>query len=55
VMLTKPGIIMGNMLTAAAGFILASKGEFDLLLFIATLEGLSLIIASASHCTLNCA
>lgn len=46
-MLTKPGIIMGNAITTAAGFALASKGHFDYWLFFATLMGLSLIIASA--------
>ena len=46
-MLTKPGIILGNILTTAGGFALASKGSFDLGLFLATLLGLALIIASA--------
>lgn len=46
-MLTKPGIIMGNAVTTAAGFALASRGNFDFGLFLATLVGLSLIIASA--------
>lgn len=46
-MLTKPGIIMGNAVTTAAGFILASKGHLDLPLFLITLLGLSLVIASA--------
>lgn len=46
-MLTKPGIIFGNAITAAGGFALASKGHFDLRLFLAVLIGLSLLIASA--------
>ena len=46
-MLTKPGIIMGNIVTTAAGFILASKGHFDVALFFITLAGLGFIIASA--------
>lgn len=46
-MLTKPGIIMGNIVTTAAGFALASKGHFDILLFLITLAGLGFIIASA--------
>lgn len=46
-MLTKPGIILGNVVTTIAGFALASKGHFDLFLFFATLLGLSLVIASA--------
>lgn len=49
--LTKPGIIMGNGITAAAGFLLASQVGFDPLLFVATLVGLSLIIASG--CVFN--
>jgi len=47
--LTKPGIIMGNVITAIGGFFLASKG-FSLASLIPTLIGLSLIIASACVC-----
>ncbi len=50
-LLAKPGIIMGNAITATAGFALASKGRFDPGLFLATLAGLSLIIGSA--CVFN--
>lgn len=46
-MLTKPGIILGNIITTAAGFALASKGHFDFLLFLTTLLGLGFVIASA--------
>ncbi len=46
-MLTKPGIIMGNIITTAAGFALASKGDINYGLFLLTLLGLGLIIASA--------
>lgn len=46
-MLTKPGIIMGNVITMAAGFALASQGRFDYLLFLETLLGLGFVIASA--------
>ncbi len=48
--LTKPGIIMGNSLTAAAGFAMASHHHFNIALFIATLCGLACIIASACIC-----
>lgn len=50
-LLTKPGIILGNLLTVAAGFFLASKGTFNFTLFLAVLSGLTLIIASA--CVFN--
>lgn len=50
-LITKPGIIMGNLLTVAAGFLLASKGLIDFKLFFATLMGLAFIMASA--CVLN--
>lgn len=46
-MLTKPGIIMGNVVTMTAGFALASQGHFNYLLFLATLLGLAFVIASA--------
>ncbi|MCE5294427.1 MAG: heme o synthase [Chlamydiales bacterium] len=45
--LTKPGIIFGNAVTAIAGFALASKGNINVILFLAMLLGLSLVIASA--------
>jgi heme o synthase len=50
-LLTKPRIIMGNIITTAAGFALASRGSIDLWLFLATFVGLSLVIASA--CVFN--
>jgi len=48
--LTKPGIIYGNLLTAAGGFLLASTGRINYWLFLATLAGVSLVIASACVC-----
>lgn len=50
-LLTKPGIIFGNLITMAAGFLLASKGEFDLKQFLSVVLGLASIIASA--CVFN--
>lgn len=50
-MLTKPGIIAGNLITAVAGFILASHASIDGNLLFMTLLGLSSIIASA--CVFN--
>jgi len=50
-LLTKPGIILGNLITAAAGFALASRGHFNLSLFLVTIIGLGLVIGSA--CVLN--
>lgn len=46
-LLTKPGIIIGNLLTAGGGFILASKGAINFWTFLAMLEGLTLIIGAA--------
>ncbi len=50
-LLTKPGIILGNVITTAGGFALASKGDINFLLFFATLAGLSFVVGSA--CALN--
>lgn len=50
-LLTKPGIVLGNLVTLAAGFLLASKGVLDIGLFLATFLGLALIMASA--CVFN--
>lgn len=45
--LTKPGIIYGNVITAAAGFFLAAHGSIQFGRFLATLFGTSLVIAAA--------
>jgi protoheme IX farnesyltransferase len=49
--LTKPGIIFGNLITVTGGFFLASKGHFDLALYLAVALGVSLIVASG--CVFN--
>jgi heme o synthase len=48
---TKPGIIMGNLISVAGGFFLASRGEIDWILMLATVIGLSLVVASG--CAIN--
>lgn len=50
-LLTKPGIILGNSVATVGGFVLASKGAFHPFLFMATLLGLGLVIASS--CVFN--
>jgi protoheme IX farnesyltransferase len=48
---TKPGIIMGNLISVAGGFFLAARGDIDWLLMLATVVGLSLVVASG--CAIN--
>ncbi|RZF83085.1 protoheme IX farnesyltransferase [Pseudoalteromonas sp. CO325X] len=48
---TKPGIIFGNLISVAGGFLLAARGEIDWPLMLATLTGLSLVVASG--CVVN--
>ena len=43
---TKPGIIFGNLISVIGGFLLAAKGNIDFPLFLATLVGVSLVVAS---------
>src|SRR5579864_8916638 len=50
-LLTKPGIIYGNLLTAVAGLFLASKGTVHIGFFVETLLGIAFVIASA--CVVN--
>ena len=50
-LLTKPGILLGNLVTFTAGFLLASRGQMNLPLFLATLLGLACIMASG--CVFN--
>lgn len=51
VLVAKPGIVVGNLISAAAGFFLASKGRVDGALLPATLFGISLVVASG--CVFN--
>ena len=50
-LLTKPGIILGNLITTTGAFALGSKGHIDFPLFLATAVGLFFVIASA--CVFN--
>ncbi len=51
ILLTKPGIIMGNIIAAASGFFLASRGNIDIATLLYVLIGTSLVIASG--CVFN--
>ncbi|WP_174634781.1 heme o synthase [Yersinia thracica] len=48
---TKPGIIFGNLISVIGGFLLASKGVIDYPLFLSTMLGVSLVVASG--CVFN--
>ncbi|WP_305838022.1 heme o synthase [Photobacterium leiognathi] len=49
--ITKPGIIVGNLVAAIGGVLLASQGNIDWLLLLAVCMGTSLIVASG--CVFN--
>lgn len=46
-LLTKPGILLGNLFTTTAAFLLGSAGHFDPILYLWTATGLGFVIASA--------
>ena len=50
-LVTKPGIIFGNLIAVAGGYFLAAQGQIDLGLLLATVIGLSLAVASG--CVMN--
>ncbi|WP_249364493.1 UbiA family prenyltransferase, partial [Pseudoalteromonas ruthenica] len=50
-MLTKPGIIIGNLIATVAGYFLAAQGDFQLVTFLAVCIGTSGVIASG--CVFN--
>jgi heme o synthase len=50
-LVAKPGIIFGNLITAVGGFLLASKGHIDITILLPTITGISLVVASG--CVLN--
>lgn len=49
--ITKPGIVMGNLVSVSGGFFLAARGDIDWLLLLLTATGLSLVVASG--CAIN--
>ncbi len=49
--IAKPGIILGNLISTAGGFLLASRGRVDTAVLLTTLTGVSLVVASA--CVFN--
>lgn len=49
--LAKPGIILGNLISAAGGFFLGSRGQISVGAFLATLAGMALVIGGG--CALN--
>jgi heme o synthase len=51
ILITKPGIILGNLVSVAGGFFLASKGRIDIGVLLATIIGASLVVASG--CVFN--
>jgi heme o synthase len=51
VLIAKPGIVFGNLISAGAGFLLASRGQVDGVELLATLIGISLVVASG--CVFN--
>lgn len=50
-LITKPGIVLGNIISATGGFLLASKGLVDMTVLVPTIIGISLVVASA--CVFN--
>ncbi len=48
---TKPGIIFGNLISTVGGFLLAAQGPLSWPLLLATMAGLSLVVASG--CAIN--
>jgi protoheme IX farnesyltransferase len=51
ILVTKPGIILGNLITTAGCFVLASKGRIDIAVLLLTVIGISLVVASG--CVFN--
>ena len=45
VLAAKPGIIFGNLITAAGGFFLAARGQIDIAVMLPTFIGISMVVA----------
>jgi protoheme IX farnesyltransferase len=50
-LVTKPGMVLGNLISVAGGLLLASRGRIDIGVVLSTLIGMSMVMASA--CVLN--
>jgi protoheme IX farnesyltransferase len=50
-LITKPGILFGNLISVMGGFFLAAKGSVDITLLVLTTAGICLVIASS--CVVN--
>jgi protoheme IX farnesyltransferase len=51
ILVTKPGIVFGNLISVMGGLLLASRGQVDITLLLGTLIGMSMVIASG--CVFN--
>jgi protoheme IX farnesyltransferase len=50
-LIIKPGIVLGNLVPAMGGFLMASRSHVDIFLLLSTLTGISLVVASG--CVFN--
>jgi heme o synthase len=48
--LTKPGIVLGNLISASGGFLLAARGHIDAARFAAVFLGIALVVAAGGVC-----
>ena len=48
--LTKPVMVLGNLVAAAGGYFLASRGDVDAARFFLTLAGIGMVVAAACVC-----
>lgn len=51
VSVVKPGVVLGNLISAAGGFLLAAKGRIDATVLMSAVIGISLVVASG--CVFN--